>query len=343
MLSNVLKYLRIDDWMDSKVPFMLSIALFSYLYNDTNMTYFETYAFIGAYFFYVSMFLAFSYVVNDFTDIEVDRKAGKHKVMFMLPKWIIVLSIVVIVLIGVCPMYILVNEKGLFLKYTLFLYIMGAAYSVRWLLRFKERGFIGLIECSIAQRCLPLVPLVFLFSVDWMYFLIFAILSFVNGLRYILIHQAVDYENDINTGVKTFVSEGYNKYKTCIKIACIIECALFFCVFTKLGVDHFYIFFVLLIYCIFEKIIGTVVVKYMNNDLFCTFLAVPLEALYNVFFPIMMAVILTVDSVECFGILVFLVFLTLRCFKGKAAFILVYGKSKKKTPNCKIGRGNDYV
>lgn len=329
MLRNVLQYLRTDDWLDSKVPFMLSIALFFYLYHDAEMSYIEVYAAIGAYFLYTTMFLAFSYVINDFTDMEIDKKAGKQKVIFRLPKAVIVASMILILLIGICPMLFLVPEKGIFLGYTLFLYITGAAYSIRWLLRFKERGLVGLIECSVAQRCLPLVPLVFLFSVDWLCFVIFMFLSFVNGLRYILIHQAVDYENDIKTGVRTFVSEGHNKYRTYIIMAFAVECMLFLGIFLKLGIDYFYIIPFLLIYVVFEKVIATVVTSYMNVDLFCTFLAVPLEALYNVFFPAITAVILTVNSGAYLGILAFLALLTFRCFKGKAAFISVYAKSKR--------------
>lgn len=329
MLRNVLQYLRTDDWLDSKVPFMLSIALFFYLYHDADMSYIEVYAAIGAYFLYTSMFLAFSYVINDFTDMEIDKQAGKQKVMFRLPKAAIVASMILMLFIGIWPILFLVNEKEIFLGYTLFLYITGAAYSVRWLLRFKERGFVGLIECSVAQRCLPLVPIVFLFSVDWLCFVVFMLLSFVNGLRYILIHQTVDYENDIKTGVKTFVSEGHNKYRAYIITAFAVECMLFLGVFLKLGIDYFYIIPFLLIYVAFEKVIATVITSYMNVDLFCTFLAVPLEALYNVLFPVITAVILTVNSSAYLGILAFLALLTFRCFKGKVAFISVYAKSKR--------------
>ena len=328
MLSNVFKYLRTDDWLDSKVPFMISVAVFSYLYNESNMSYLETYAALGSYFLYVSMFLAFSYVINDFADMEIDKKAGKQKVMFKLPKTVVVLSMIMIVLTGILPMLFIVQEKIAFLAYTLFLYVTGAAYSVHWLLRFKERGLIGLIECSVAQRCLPLIPLIFLFTVNWIFFAIFIILSFINGLRYILIHQAVDYENDIKTGVKTFVTEGHNKYRTAIITAFVMEGVLFTGVLIKLCSEHVYVIVIMVIYCVFEKIIATVVTKYMNVDLFCTFLAVPLEALYNVLFPVMTALILTISSGVYIGVFVFLAVLTFKCFKGKAAFISVYAKSK---------------
>lgn len=329
MINNVFKYLRTDDWLDSKVPFMISIAIIIYLYGSGSMSTADFYISLSAYFLYISMFLAFSYVINDFTDLEIDKLAGKQKVMFALSKPMIVVSMVVIAIIGILPMFLIVNQKGLYLGFTLLLYIAGSAYSVPWLLRFKERGITGLIECSIAQRCLPLIPLVFVFKTNWIFFYLVMLLSFINGMRYILIHQAVDYENDLKTGVKTFVSEGHNRYRLYIIISTIVECVLFMCIFAKICIDYPFIILVLIAYCAFEKVIATVVTKYMNVDLFCTFLAVPLESLYNVVFPIITALILAICSWKYIGILALVVILTFKCFKGKSAFVNVYIQSKR--------------
>lgn len=328
MLENLKKYLRTADWLDSKIPFMLSIALFLYVFGNERLQGSELYLKLVAFFLYTSMFLAFSYVINDFTDIDVDIKAGKQKVMHQISKASVVISMLIIILIGVIPMLLLVENKGIYIGYSVFLYLTGAAYSVHWLFRFKERGAAGLIECSVAQKCLPLVPLMFIFDVKWYYVALFMVISFVNGLRYILIHQAVDYENDIKSGVKTYVSEGNNKYKSAIIAAFIIECALMLSLFIRLGLTYYFVFAVLVAYCISEKIISIVVMKYMNVDWFCTFLAVPLELLYNVVFPILMAIVITIQNSIMVGVLVFLAILTANCFKGKMAFINVYVKSK---------------
>jgi len=330
MFNNVYRYLRTDDWLDSKVPFMISVALLSYLYIDNNISCIDMYLSVGAYFLYVSMFLAFSYVINDFTDMEIDKKAGKKKVMHKLPKPVIVITMIALVFVGVLPMFAIVVEKVSYLVYTLVLYIAGSAYSVPYLLRFKERGFIGLIECSVAQRCMPLIPIVFLFPINWIFLGVFIILSFVNGIRYILIHQAIDYENDIKTGVKTYVSEGHNKYKAYVFAAFFIECLLFIEIFAWLAMHRFYVLCVLLLYCVFELIIDTVVKKYMKTNLFCTFIAVPLEALYNVFFPIMAAILLTIENYAYCGILAFLIIITFKPFKGKFAFVIRFCKIKRK-------------
>ena len=330
MLNNVCKYLRIDDWLDSKVPFMISVVMLLYLYTDNNISCIDMYLLVGAYFLYISMFLAFSYVINDFTDMEIDKKAGKIKVMHMLPRPVIVITMISMILLGVLPMLAITKEKILYLIYTFVLYIAGSAYSVPFLLRFKERGFVGLIECSIAQRCMPLIPVIFLFQTNLILLGVFVILSFVNGIRYILIHQAVDYENDIKTGVKTFVSEGHKKYKAYIITAFLIECLLFIGIFVWLSINRIYVSCALLLYCLFEFIIDTVVKKYMKIDLFCTFIAVPLEALYNVFLPVTAAILLTIENYAYCGILAFLIILTFRSFKGKFAFVIRLYKIKNK-------------
>lgn len=330
MFKDLFAYLRTDDWLDSKVPFMLAIALIFSLYSHCNSSCLKTYYTVAAFFLYISMFLAFSYVINDFTDMQIDKKAGKQKVMYRLPKPIVVVSMAFIFFLGIIPMLCITQEKAIFVGYSLVLYLTGAAYSVHWLLRFKERGLIGLIECSVAQRCLPLVALFFLYNIDVASFSVMIALSFINGLRYILIHQAVDYENDIKTGVRTFVSQGHNKYRSFIISAFILECILFLGIFIRLGMDYLWVLAAALFYVIFEKIIATVVTRYMNVDLFCTFVAVPLEALYNCVFPLTIAMILTVIHVEYLGFVAFLLLLSFKSIKGKLAFISVYAQSKMR-------------
>ncbi len=330
MRSKLFKYLRTHDWLDSKVPFMLAVALFLCLYVETVSSTVWTYLELGAYFLYVSMFLAFSYVINDFTDMEVDKQAGKQKVMFSMTSRTIVASIILMVLLGVVPLFLIVENRIAYSAFTVFMYLAGAAYSVPILFRFKERGLIGLIECSVAQRCLPLIPLVFVFDYDWLYVSVFIALSFFNGLRYILVHQAIDYENDIKAGVKTFVSEGHNKYRRFIVFSFIIECILFIGILAKITLDHLFVIGVVLVYLMLEMIIAFVVVKLMQTDLFCTFTAVPLESLYNTVFPILLAVILTLRDYAFCGIIIFLFVLSFSNFKGKISFVSVYIKSKKR-------------
>lgn len=316
--------MRVPDWIDSKVPFMVAIALFLCVFCDSELQGRALYARLGAYFLYVSMFLAFSYVINDYTDIDVDIKAGKHKEMHNMPRPLIVCSMILMILVGTMPMLLLASNRLLFICYTAVLYATGAAYSVPWLLRFKEQGLMGLIECSVAQKCLPLIALMFLFKVRWYYLSLFVIVSFVNGLRYILIHQTLDYENDIKSGVRTYVSEGHHRYRIAILMAFALECAMMLCVMIRMGMQYYFVWVMVPAYALFELAIATVVFRYMQMDWFCTYISVPLESLYNVFFPILMAIVITLRHSSMAGMLILLVLLNTSCFRGKAALVNVY-------------------
>lgn len=331
MGEKICGYLRTGDWLDSKVPFMLGVFLFAVLLG-TEETPAALYRELAAYGLYVSMFLAFSYVINDFTDLEVDQAAGKRKVMFSLSRPVILTTMAGMVLLGCVPMLLLAENRGAFLAFTGLLYLAGAAYSVPGLLRFKERGFVGLLECSIAQRCLPLAAILFLRPMQGGWFATIMALSFINGLRYILIHQAIDCENDRKTGVKTFVSEGYAHCRTAIRAALVLEILLFCVLLARVCLIWPAVLLFAAGYCVFERIIAVVAVRYMGADWLCSFLAVPLEDLYNVFFPALAALLLTLADWRSIGILAFVLVLISGCFRGKLAFVRVYLTSRRVRP-----------
>lgn len=324
MLKKILHYFRINDWLDSKVPFMAGVLLFSLWFGKSNYPVDRQYLLFVLYLLYVSMFLAFSYVINDFTDLEVDRAAGKQKVMLSLPRPLIVFSLVAMMVVGCVPLYFCVENKIVYICFTVFMYLCGAAYSVRWLFRFKERGLIGLLECSVAQKCLPLIPILFLCSVPYFEFFVLVAASFISGFRYILIHQAIDLHNDKKSGVKTFVGEKDYNVRSWILAALIIELLLMAVIFFQICYTYPVVILFIVAYFALERIIAIVVVKYMSVDLFVTFLAVPLESLYNVFFPLIIAVILSINDVKALGIPIIIAALVTRCFMGKAAFVKVF-------------------
>lgn len=322
MLEKLCSYLRIYEWYDSKVPFMLAVFLY---FENMEKTYDvrQCYKEIIVYALYVSMFLAFSYVVNDFSDRKIDIAAGKKKVMHGMPTAIVILSLAVICSLGTVPFYFVVDNRLEYLVMTAGIYLCGVAYSAPGL-RFKEKGIWGLIECSTAQRCLPLLPILLIHSATVLQFALFFLVSFVNGLRYILIHQVLDLENDLRTGVKTFISNGNTGYRFAVRVCLLVEIGLLGILyltglFRTIGMAVF-----LIAYIGYEWIIFSVVTKYMQRDWECSFLAVPLEDLYNVFLPIVTAVFLTITDVRYLGILIGLCFIVMRCFLGKSAFIKVY-------------------
>lgn len=159
-MKKLFSYIRLSEWYDSKVPLMMGALMYFYYLDMQQYSAEQFLVRFIAYMLYISMFLAFSYVINDFSDIEVDRKAGKHKIISELSTTVIIISMVLMVAIGIIPLLLLIQNVIGYLLLTAFIYLAGAAYSIH-LFRFKEKGVIGLLECSIAQRCFPLLPFFF--------------------------------------------------------------------------------------------------------------------------------------------------------------------------------------
>lgn len=328
-MKKLFSYMRVSEWYDSKVPFMMAAFMYFYYLDIQQYSSEQFLVRFVAYMLYISMFLAFSYVINDFSDIEVDRKAGKHKIISDLPKPIIIASMVLMAGIGIVPLLFVIQNKIVYLLLTAFIYLAGAAYSIH-LFRFKEKGVIGLLECSIAQRCFPLLPLFFIVKVPMLFFVIFQLISFVNGIRYLLIHQNIDYENDIKSGVATLATTGKINYKLLIKVSLLIETILVLGLFVELSLISKLGIVLGILYLIFESIIGTVVLKYIKADWLGSFICVPYEDLYNIFIPVFLAVLLSIKAHILVITAVILMAIAAKSYKGKWSFINIFLQIKLK-------------
>ena len=327
-MSRLLNYFRAVEWYDSKIPFMLSAYLFHVLLKGA-WTVPDIYACFLLYFLYLASFLAFSYLINDFSDMETDRKAGKIKVIFGVDRRITAAILAALPIIGTVPLWSYLGFRSDFLLLTALIYFLGAAYSIQ-LFRFKEKGFAGLLECAIAQRCVPLLLVPFLVDAKSVYFVLWILVSLLDGIRYLVIHQYMDKENDLKTGVRTFVNERRIDERRLLKRLFWAECAFFAAVFVRLSLISPLALLFLPAYIVYEKIISIVVSDYMNADWFCSFLAVPLEDLFNVFLLMILSLYLTAADFRLIGLLFMGILLTLRCFLGKSAFVKVYLLSKMK-------------
>jgi len=327
-MNKLIDYLRAKEWYDSKIPMILSVFLYFYMLDPAQYD-FETFLvrFI-AYFVYLAMFLAFSYVINDYSDIEVDQLAGKQKIIMQMQKRTVLASLVAMFVLGNLPIAIVSGFSPIMLTIIAFTYFWGAAYSIR-LFRFKEKGIWGIIECSIAQRCLPLLLILMLVKINWASFVAWVLLYFGCGLRYILVHQVIDLENDRVANVKTFVSNG-NKYKGGIFLAFGTEIILLLILFARFVKDNLWLLLFAVVYIAMEYVIFTVVQKFMGRQWFFTYDAFPLEDLYNIYMPLLLAVLLCKISSVGFVLLVIFVVYVNKAFRGKMRFITTYFSVKIK-------------
>ncbi|MEE1086812.1 MAG: UbiA family prenyltransferase [Schaedlerella sp.] len=327
MLSNVMKYFRVREWYDSKIPMMLSVFMYFYFLDPKQYGVEQFLYRFFSYFLYLAAFLAFSYLINDYSDMDIDRKAGKKKVILHVPKWMVVASMTGLILVGNLPLLVLVDWNTICILLSIVIYFLGAAYSVKGL-RFKEKGAIGLVECSIAQKCVPVLLVPFLVEVETVLFVIWMVLLFVDGMRYIIIHQVIDLENDLKTGVKTYISSGKSLYKNAMFAEIFLELVLICLLFSKIVLEHWILWLFIICYLVNEAIIGTVICVYLKKKWLFTYEAVPMEDLFNVYMPILLLVGIAVSYPIVWSVVPVAMIYLYGGFKSKMVFINIFVKAK---------------
>ena len=326
------KYLRIDEWISSKVTMMLGTMAYFICLNKTRIT--DAMLELSVYFLFLFALSAVCYILNDFFDIEIDKKAGKKKIIAGMPKWVVWLTVIAIASAGTVPVFIFSKNVILCSAIVFLNYLFGVCYSVPGL-RFKERSVWGLIECSLAQHCVPLSVLFLFERIDGLNLILWGIwfvLSFMNGLRYILIHQYIDRENDRAADVHTFVADSQVGIKKIIVALCCLEGALGIGLLAPLFLDNVAVICVGVLlnagleFCIYE-----VLNVFAKKDWMVSFDSVPLEAFFNIIMPIMFGICMMKISIWGIAFSAFILLCCLRALAVKIGIALVYVKSKLTT------------
>lgn len=293
-IHSVLSFLRVKEWYDSKVPFILCYPLTMLVLNPGQYKPLQMLLILLVALFFSSLFLAYGYVINDYADLECDRAAGKKKVIQGMTKPVIFICLAALVLsAAVLPLIYCGLSLNLFwaLAGT---YLLGSTYSLPPL-RFKERGVLGLLVSSFAQRCMPLLVIALMLPEghrDWLGF--FLTLSFISGLRYIFIHQMIDLENDCVAGVQTFARTHPFVVRVGIYVTFALELVGLAVIATLL---HQPIIWVGLLFgLISEWIQSRALVECLHKPVFTSFVNVPLEGLENIVLPISLVVSLAMND-----------------------------------------------
>lgn len=201
-MESLLKLIRWDEWYDSK------IALFFFAYYYLSLVHSKVQVqdmllLLPLGIFYISL-ASFGFMLNDYSDKFVDKISGKLNVMSDLSnqQQMLALAIALFVgLIGFIPFY-----QYKFVVIFIFLsYLFSILYST-YPFRLKEKGVWGIMCASSAQWVLPVLIVFGIFEHFGLDTFLFAILSFLIGLRWILVHQLIDRDKDIQAGIQTFAA-----------------------------------------------------------------------------------------------------------------------------------------
>jgi 4-hydroxybenzoate polyprenyltransferase len=152
------------------------------------------------------------YLINDYFDLQQDRSAGKGNLRDLLGiNKLFILTFVLIVF----AFYLVYNISCWLLIIILVQLILFFLYSAKDI-RFKERGFLGVITDALYAH---LIPGAFLSTLFWIKYqqtpqIFYLSYVFLTGIFDILLHQQKDIENDKLARQETFVTkfENFSKH-----------------------------------------------------------------------------------------------------------------------------------
>lgn len=152
----------------------------------------------------------FGYFFNDFTDLESDRKANKNNMLEKLNNNNRLLLLASALFLAFVPWFFLPFDS--FNCYLLLgEFVLLLVYAVPPI-RLKEKGFVALVTDALYAYAIPFTLAFHTFNlissakVIWILYAIIFFWQFSVGIINILIHQIEDYENDLHTQTKTWVT-----------------------------------------------------------------------------------------------------------------------------------------
>ena len=192
--------IRIDEWKASKINPLFAGGCLAALQSWQGLT---SGAYLVVFMAVVFLNASFGYAVNNLSDRRVDEIAGKPNPFIQMKYGTSLLVVIGTLILGLAIATLGFWGKWDAIALTAVSFALAAAYSLKPI-RFKERGVVGLVVSALAQRVVPLLIVMQVFNSWTVASIAFAMLAFVIGIRFMVIHQMDDLDNDIRSGVATF-------------------------------------------------------------------------------------------------------------------------------------------
>lgn len=184
-------------WMSSDMHISL-LALFYILIVDNLFRPLESLVLISS----IGFYFMYGFLINDFFDAPYDIAVGKKKVVQEIPK--IAFGGIILGVVFISVLHLLYLKKPLYSTIYVISYVLATLYSAPPI-RFKNRGFSGIIVNGLMEKMLPVLAIFAFFNHFGIDTLIFLTTSFSNQISEIITHQIYDYESDLRTGIHTAV------------------------------------------------------------------------------------------------------------------------------------------
>jgi 4-hydroxybenzoate polyprenyltransferase len=229
-LGKLLSLIRWYEWWYSKVgpQFLFVYLQISYRLHDP--LYLPGTAYLTLLLLLISgcSAAAYGYLINDFFDKKVDECVGKRKLVATSSANRVRSILLVLIVCAVLPL-LLLKSSGWVIMLLSLIFLAGTIYSAPPL-RFKEHAVLGIVTASLAQRAIPTIfvsfgfadPVSLEFKGNLALIATGTLLNFMIGLRWILIHQLLDGDNDKLAQVRTFVTKyGAKPARRLLKYVCL--------------------------------------------------------------------------------------------------------------------------
>lgn len=302
------KRLRLSNPWNYKIPFLITIPYLVFYISNPNNTILFPAIYIAISIAIIIGVAGIGYLTNDLGDREKDKLQNKPNATENLtPQSLSALFIFFIVLTFAPWLYLPFNRISAVLLITeLALFLMYAFPPFR----LKEKKIIGVIADALYAHVLPTILASYTFYIltncnKRSYLLLIVTLcswQFALGIRNIIFHQILDFNNDLHTHTHTFVTnKGILKSAVIVKRILIMEIITFlafvtFCTYVNIWLGIFVCLYWIIIY-----------VKQKNKPekYYRQYAYIYLDDLYIKWFPLFILILLCFNNSSFIYVLLF--------------------------------------
>lgn len=302
----VLNIIRAREWWEYKFPPILIIPYIIILKTNSSVIP----SIFSLCFILLALIAGAIYVsiLNDITDVDEDRAAGKKNRMAKL-NWF-QQSFILFVLIFVAFIFSWYMRNNLLATiFYIASYLSFTLYSVPPF-RLKKRGILGLFADASGSQLFPTLFTAVFMAVHFQYklsitdLIMIAIWSLCFGLRGILWHQFHDLENDKRSGLHTVVQQMNGTMTKIVgRSILFLEVSALLIFLFRLGNNYFIyilvIYFAYMFYMRMKNNLEVIIIKHITNHF-----DIIMNTFYQVFLPISILIAATINNLDFIILLV---------------------------------------
>lgn len=193
---DLLRFTRMHEWHPGKIPLVLGFAFILALTAPRPGV---DFIWIAIAYMFACLYLATGYMLNNVADTEQDQAVDKLVGLEALSPRIRVVPVVVSAILGL--------GLGLALLPPAAAAALFGCHGLAWLYSFpprlKEHVVFGPLVAAFAQVPAPALTLALAWGALPPTALVYVVVTFLYGLRMVLVHQIIDHDNDVRTSTRT--------------------------------------------------------------------------------------------------------------------------------------------